>query len=385
MTPTRVLIDRSGLDALIATLAAQGYRVLGPTLGRDAIVLGDVAGTDDLPVGWTDEQEAGHYRLRRRDDAALFGYVLGPHSFKRFLYPPRQRLWSVSRGSGPDLEVRAEPHDDRPLAFLGVRPCEIAAMRIQERVLTGGEFPDPSYADRYGRAFVVAVQCTEPGGTCFCASMRTGPRAGTDCDLALTELLGPDRHDLLVEVRTPRGEQIVAGLPAREATDADVATANEALARAEASMGRSLDTEGIVELLERNIESPAWGKVADRCLACANCTSVCPTCFCTTVEDTTDLTGQHAERWRRWDSCFNRDFSFIAGSLIRHSTRSRYRQWMTHKLSAWHRQFGTSGCVGCGRCITWCPVGIDITHEVDSIRNHERSASTFHTVGGRYR
>jgi ferredoxin len=94
----------------------------------------------------------------------------------------------------------------------------------------------------------------------------------------------------------------------------------------------------------------------------------CPTCFCTTVDDVTDLTGSQAVRSRRWDSCFSMDFSYIHGGSVRSSGASRYRQWLTHKLASWQDQFGASGCVGCGRCITWCPVGIDLTEEVEAIR-----------------
>jgi formate hydrogenlyase subunit 6/NADH:ubiquinone oxidoreductase subunit I len=131
---------------------------------------------------------------------------------------------------------------------------------------------------------------------------------------------------------------------------------------------RHLDTAGLRDLLYENFEHPRWDNVAARCLSCANCTMVCPTCFCTTVEDVSDISGNHAERWRRWDSCFTQSFSYIHGGSVRTSAKSRYRQWMTHKLASWTDQFGTSGCVGCGRCITWCPVGIDITEEVRAIR-----------------
>ncbi|NJL33712.1 MAG: sulfite reductase subunit A, partial [Chloroflexaceae bacterium] len=124
----------------------------------------------------------------------------------------------------------------------------------------------------------------------------------------------------------------------------------------------------VASLLKHNLEHKRWEQVAERCLSCANCTMVCPTCFCSTVEDTTALDGSHAERWRKWDSCFTVDFSFIHGGTVRRETRTRYRQWMTHKLAAWIDQFGTSGCVGCGRCIVWCPVGIDITAEIAAMR-----------------
>ena len=133
-------------------------------------------------------------------------------------------------------------------------------------------------------------------------------------------------------------------------------------------MGREMNTDGIHDLLLANLEHPRWEEVAGRCLTCGNCTMVCPTCFCTSVEDTSDLAGVSAERSRRWDSCFTMDFSYIHGGSVRASPKSRYRQWMTHKLATWWDQFGSSGCVGCGRCITWCPVGIDITEEVRAIR-----------------
>jgi Fe-S-cluster-containing hydrogenase component 2 len=134
---------------------------------------------------------------------------------------------------------------------------------------------------------------------------------------------------------------------------------------------KHLDTVDIKDLLYRNLEHPRWDEVAARCLSCANCTMVCPTCFCTTVEDTSDLAGRETTHQRRWDSCFTTDFSYISGGSIRQSGKARYRQWMTHKLASWIDQFGTSGCVGCGRCITWCPVSIDITEEASVIRETE--------------
>jgi Fe-S-cluster-containing hydrogenase component 2 len=139
-------------------------------------------------------------------------------------------------------------------------------------------------------------------------------------------------------------------------------------------MGRTLATDGLREVLLRQLDSPHWDEVGERCLACANCTLVCPTCFCSSVEDVSDLDGSHAERWRRWDSCFNPGFSHIHGGEVRNSTGARYRQWLTHKLATWHDQFGTSGCVGCGRCVTWCPVGIDLTAEAARLREREDSA-----------
>jgi len=366
----RTVLDRGGLDALIVLLRAQGRTVIGPTISQGAVTLGELSGADDLPAGWRDEQDGGRYRLRRGNDAALFGYSVGPHSLKSHLLPPSLRLLQVRRSQDGTMETTDEPEPPR-LAFIGVRSCDLHAMGIQDRVLMGGAHPDGDYAARREGAFVVAVQCGQAGGTCFCVSMGTGPRATSGFDLALTELLDGDGHRFTVEVGSEDGAAVMAELEHRAATDAEVRAADAAVERAAGQMGRQMETGDLRDLLQDNLEHPRWDDVADRCLTCGNCTSVCPTCFCTSVDDVTDLTGETAERHRRWDSCFTLEFSYVHGGEVRRSARSRYRQWMTHKLSTWIDQFGTSGCVGCGRCITWCPVAIDITEEVAAIRGDD--------------
>ena len=198
--------------------------------------------------------------------------------------------------------------------------------------------------------------------------MNTGPKASFGFDLALTEVLQDQSHYFLVEVGTELGEEVLHELPVGTAQESDQTAAEDVITKTTQQMGRTMDTTNIKDLLYSNYEHPRWDNVAARCLTCANCTMVCPTCFCTIVEDVTDLQGEHAERWQKWDSCFTMDFSYIHGGSIRATPKARYRQWMTHKLATWFDQFGSSGCVGCGRCITWCPVAIDITEEVAAIR-----------------
>jgi ferredoxin len=362
----RGVIEPEALDDLLRLLRDEGFRVVGPTVRDGAVVYADLASAAELPIGWTDEQDGGTHRLERRDDDARFGYAVGPHSWKQFLFPARVKLWDARREEG-GLAVAEEPVDDRPLALIGVRSCELHAIEIQDRVFLGGRFADRDYAARRADAFVVAVNCFEPGGTCFCVSMGTGPRVQAGHDLALTELLDGE-HRLLVEAGSERGVAMLRRLPARGATDEDLAAATRAVEGAAERMGRELDPTDLRGLLARNLEHPRWDDVAERCLTCGNCAMACPTCFCSSVEDTTDLSGDRAERWRVWDTCYSVDHSYIHGGAIRPSGRSRYRQWLTHKLGTWHDQFGTSGCVGCGRCITWCPVAIDITEEVAAIR-----------------
>jgi len=361
----------SELERLIAVLVRKGYAVVGPTVRDGAIVYDRLESVEDLPAGWTDEQAPGHYRLKRRDDEARFGYVVGPQSWKKYLHPADVRLWSAERQGGTFRILNNETKPKAPQAFLGVRACELAAIAAQDRVLLEDKYHDPIYGARRADAFLIAVQCTQSAATCFCRSMETGPGVANGADLVLTELLGPKGHRFLVRPGSDRGAEVLTEVHTSSATDADLHEAEAGVEKAASQQVRSIDTNGIKELLYRNFDHPRWDNVAARCLTCANCTMVCPTCFCTTVEDASDVTGDHAERWRRWDSCFTQSFSYIHGGSVRTSSKARYRQWMTHKLAAWIDQFGSSGCVGCGRCITWCPVGIDITEEVRALREGE--------------
>jgi sulfhydrogenase subunit beta (sulfur reductase) len=362
----RRVLARAEFPKLLDALLHAGYRVVGPTVRDGAIVCGEIREEADLPIGWTDRQEAGTYRLERRTDEALFGYNVGPHSWKKYLFPARERLWTARRTDGA-FAVTTEPVVGPPLAFLGMRACELAAVQIQDRVFDG-VVHDAGYHARRSTAFRIAVQCGQAGATCFCASMGTGPAVTGAFDLALTELIGPGRHEFLVEVGSDRGAAILHGVPSRPATDVDVTEARELVTRTASSMGRRMDTTKIHDLLLGNLEHPRWQNVAERCLACTNCTLACPTCFCSSSEEVPDLSGTSVERWRRWDSCFNSAFSELHHAPVRKTTSSRYRQWLTHKLASWYDQFDSSGCVGCGRCITWCPVGIDLTEEVAAIR-----------------
>lgn len=360
------VLSADKLGDLLQSIVSRGFEMIGPTVRDGAIVYDRIASVSDLPAGWTDEQDAAQYRLQRRKDHAFFGYAVGPQSWKKFLHPAEIKLWAAEREQGA---FRILNNEDKllPRAFLGVRACELAAIAAQDRVLLADRYRDPIYAARREGTFVVAVQCTHAAPTCFCASMGTGPEIKSGFDLRVTELLDGN-HRLLVESGTERGAQVIAELEANPPTETDLAEAQKGVESAKHGQKRGIETAGLKELLYQNFDSPQWDKIAARCLTCANCTMVCPTCFCTTVEDISDVSGNHAERWRRWDSCFTLNFSYIHGGSIRSSGKARYRQWMTHKLAAWIDQFGSSGCVGCGRCITWCPAAIDITEEVRVMR-----------------
>lgn len=359
------LLEPAGFEQLLTVLTSDGYRVIGPTVQDGAVVYDDIATSADLPVGYIDHQEGGRYRIEKTDGPAYFAYTLSPQSWKKYLFPPVVRLWQARR-NGTNIDIHPEVNglfQPQPLAFIGVRPCELSAITVQDRVFRGSEYADPVYSALRENLFIVAVNCTQSAETCFCASMNTGPQAQSGFDIALTEIVDGERHSFLAEAGSERGAAVLERLPQSAASNADVQAAAKRVQAAAESQTRSVNTKGLKERLSRSYDAPHWDDVAARCLMCGNCTMVCPTCFCTTVEDVTDLSGDIAERWRKWDSCFSLDFSYVYGGSVRTSGKARYRQWLMHKMATWSDQFDTFGCVGCGRCITWCPVGIDITEE----------------------
>lgn len=364
------LLPRSRLSELMSALGALGHEVIGPTLRDGAITYDSVHSDADLPIGLADEQAPGRYRVVPRDDRAVFGFAVGPTSFKPQFHVPQERLFRVHR-EGKSLRFTPEPIAPRKIALFGARGCDLAAIRIQDRVLKGDRYRDERYAARRSDVIVVAVHCGSPSASCFCTSMGSGPRANGPWDLALTELTSGE-HRFIVETGSAIGVTLVRELGLASASVTDRVQAAKVPIVAAERITRHLDTAELAEKLARNPDHPRYAEVAQRCLACTNCTQVCPTCFCNTIEDFTELDGASAERVRRWDSCFTLDFSYIHGGAVRPSTRARYRQWITHKLSAWHQQFGSAGCVGCGRCITWCPTGIDITEEARHIASAPR-------------
>jgi sulfhydrogenase subunit beta (sulfur reductase) len=361
------LLGREDFGLFLAALGAGGRTIIGPTVRDGAIIYDEIARVEDLPIGWRDEQSPGRYRLVRGERAALFDYVVGPQSWKKILHPPQVKLWSARR-TEDGFAIDAPAPARRSYAFLGVRGCEMEAIARLDRILMGGEHVDSTYAANREDLLVVAVNCGRAGGNCFCTSMGTGPRVARGYDLVLTELIDEAGHRFLVESGSARGRALLDGLPVRPAAEAERVAGAAVVAATAAGMARKVETQGLRELLQERSDHPVWDEVAQRCLTCANCTMVCPTCFCHTVEDVTDLTGDHAERWRKWDSCFTMDFSYLHGGSVRQSTRARYRHWLTHKMSTWIDQFGEAGCVGCGRCITWCPVGIDLTAEIRALQ-----------------
>jgi len=378
MTEVRVF-DLDGLDAVIRVLRERGFDVVGPTLRDEAVTYGPIASIADLPAGRGDVQTPAHYGTHARADDALFGYAAPVQSARQVFFPADELLWSSRTTTDSDGSatpaIRRADHAGRPVAYVGLRSCDLAAIQQHDRILSGRAYVDVAYGQRRRDAFLVAMTCSNPAETCFCASLGTGPSPGEGADIAVTEVLD-GVHRFVATPGTDRGTELLDAVGATPASPDDIAAAHRVERRAVTRMGRELRTDDLLGILYSSVESPHWDAVAERCLACSNCTLVCPTCFCTTITDTADLTGSNAERRRVWASCFTKDYSYIHGGSVRTSTQARYRQWLTHKLATWQVQFGTVGCVGCGRCITWCPAGIDLTAEIATLRAGDLALKT---------
>jgi sulfhydrogenase subunit beta (sulfur reductase) len=362
-----IALPKPELDLLLADLRGNGYQTVGPHMRDESIVYTKIDGLKDLPRGILSEQSPGSYRMIQTGKDRYFDFIPGGQSWKQFLFPPRYTLFSAVKDGKWQLKENNEAVPR--YALIGVRACELAAIHIQDKIFLREDFSDPIYRARRENLFILAVNCLDPDATCFCVSMGSGPRHRADFDLCLTEL----EDVFLVEVGSELGRSLLAARTFELPSAFVQNIANQAMDHAAASMVRTMDTSDLPGLLTGNLEAARWTEVGKRCLSCTNCTQVCPTCFCWDATDQVDILGKSTSRERVWDSCFSPIYSYVVGGNTRPNIRSRYRQWLTHKLGAWKDQFGMLGCVGCGRCITWCPAGIDLTEEVAAIRKEVKA------------
>lgn len=354
------------LQNLLQALQDAGFSCVGPQVRDGAIIYDVITHADQLPWGMRDHQTPGEYRLETIPEHKAFAFANGPQAIKPILFKPQETVWKVVRNSDGKLIFQPHHPNEMPVAIIGARSCDLAAMSIQDKVFIDTPHPDQRYKKRRKQLFVVAVNCTYSSENCFCVSAGTGPEVRDPFDILMTEV----EDGFIVKTGSDRGQAIIDPLNLAKAKKVQCTDAKKNVEQAGAMQTKRIPLDnkrGLRDLLFANLNHPRWEEVAEICLSCGNCTSVCPTCFCSTEVEKPSLDGTSSEHQREWDSCFTMDHSHLAGKTIRDDTRTQYRQWLTHKVGSWFDQFDTSGCVGCGRCVTWCPVGIDITEELAAI------------------
>ncbi|MFW1678717.1 4Fe-4S dicluster domain-containing protein [Pontibacter sp. JAM-7] len=355
-------LKRQDFQQLLVKLQAAGYRVVGPQVRDEALIYADLTSVNQLPKGWTDYQVPGAYRLQQTGSERLFNWANGPQALKPLLFPAREVLWQARRQADGSVEFLIPDAQVEKVAVLGVKACDLAALRLQDQHFLEGEFVDPGYQARRAGLLLLGVNCSHASETCFCHSTGDGPEVSTGADILLSEL----DEGFLIQADTPAGQSIMQQLPLQTVSTDQIARSEQQTAQAVQQQVRELPAIKPDQLQSARAH-PQWDDVADRCLACGNCTMVCPTCFCHHQTDLLSLSGEHSDRQREWDSCFGESHGHLAGMQVRPDVKTRYQQWMIHKLDVWQNQYGRSGCVGCGRCTSWCPAEIDFVAEVRAL------------------
>jgi ferredoxin len=371
MKKQAVRFDDTGLECLVELLRGEGYQVIGPRRLGPAVRLARIESAADLTAGIDADTSPGRYRMAKAMDGRIFGAGPAAESAKQNLHAPELRVAVAEREDGAFRIIRDKPAQARTALF-GIRPCDVAGIARLDRVLLRDRYKDPDYEARREQTFIVAANCVRSAPTCFCASMETGPRAAAGFDVALTEHCNGKR-EFLAEAGSAGGAAVLARMKAEPAPLDFVKSCYAQCDEAAAQQVRKVDYRRARKVVLKHFEHPRWEDVGKRCLACGNCTLSCPTCFCVNTKDSSSPDQTQAERRRLWDSCFTQAFSYIHGGSVRTSAKSRYRQCLSHKLAHWQDQFGETGCVGCGRCITWCPAGIDITEEFAALESSTQS------------
>lgn len=358
------------LDDLFTWLRKQGYKCIGPQLQNGAIVFDELQDAKQLPWGVRDIQQPGQYRIEKTDQQEAFAWANGPQAIKPLLFKPKESLWRVEKDKQGKLFFKPVDPEIEPIALIGARSCDLAGMAVQDKTFIQDSYQDQRYQKQREKLLIIAVNCSYSGGNCFCVSTNTGPKAAAGFDLALTEI----QQGFVVEVGSENGKEIIKALNCEMATEDAIYHAQNNLERASQMQSKKMPKNNgreLRDILMNNLDHERWDDVASRCLSCGNCTLVCPTCFCHHETETVAIEGTDSVHQREWDSCFSTGHSYANHKTIRDDTKSQYKQWLTHKLGTWWDQFDTSGCIGCGRCITWCPVGIDITEEMSAISGEE--------------
>jgi sulfhydrogenase subunit beta (sulfur reductase) len=288
-------------------------------------------------------------------------YRNAKESPKSVFFPQREALFRYRAEKGKaEVKVPTDAGKGRVLLF-GIRPCDARGLLLLDKVFGGG-CGDPYYTDKRNGTVVVSLGCADPNPSCFCLSMGGGPCSAEGSDVLLLDL--GDRY--LAEAVSEKGVALLEDKAFEESDGKSLSLAEKAKKQAEASMQPVAKKEKLEQELERLFSDPVWKDLAESCLSCGICTYLCPTCHCFDLCD--EAAGQAGERIRVWDSCqFPLFTQQASGFNPRPTVKERFRQRIMHKLSYLPKSQSMTGCVGCGRCVTECPVNLDIREVIVSL------------------
>ncbi len=271
---------------------------------------------------------------------------------KELMFPQTETLFKYRVGS-TDIEPEVPEESAKRLVF-GIRPCDAMAYTIVDH-LYSWDFPDPYYQKRRESTVLFGLACAEPMSSCFCPSLGGGPASEKGLDALMFDL----GDTFYVKTITDSGEEAAKAMGLEAASETEVKAAQAQEAEALAGIKRSIDTEGIPEKLPALYDHPFWEQFSDRCLSCGICTFLCPTCHCFDIQD--EVEAFDGRRARMWDTCMFAEYTaHTSGHNPRPTRKERTRNRISHKYSYFPEKFDVIACVGCGRCIYFCPVNIDI-------------------------
>jgi len=346
--PTAFCLTSGELTAWLAGLLREGKRVIAPVEEDGLRLFRSVTSPEQISLA------PGKARL----------------SPKESLFPKNERLFSYAV-RGEDVTLEAAPGEDREQVLVGPRPCDVAGLLRLDTVFLKGA-PDAQYAARRSRTAIVSLACDTAEPECFCTAVGVGPAAEEGSDVQLLAA----GEGWIVRPLTGQGKTLTAALRGRAApSEVEWAQAREGVERAEASLRKNPVAREWAAVLEANFDLPLWEAVGQRCVGCSICNFACPSCSCFDVHD-----GGNAlcgERCRSWDSCTFATFTrHGSGHNPRPTQPSRYRQRVLHKFAYYPQSnAGEFMCVGCGRCVRMCPVGLSIYESVTQIVSAAREES----------
>ena len=296
---------------------------------------------------------------------AFLDYINSKKPPKEIFFPQSERLFSYDLDRREGWGVEEPALAEKPRIIFGIRPCDARSLVLLDNVFDGKLYKDPYYADKRKNTTIIALGCNQPGSTCFCTSVGGGPFSQDGSDLLLVDI--GDKY--IIQVVTEKGEKFAKEHNEFKKTENhSLSLMRDTIKTAEALMKSKIEVQKVAEKLDSMFDDPFWDLVSEKCLGCAVCTYLCPTCHCFDITD--EVIGQSGERVRTWDSCAFPSFTLEASGVNpRPGNKERYRQRIMHKFNYFIANHGMAACVGCGRCIKECPVNLDIRVVLNSILN----------------